>query len=71
MTPIPRSSDFATAEAYIAADARWMQEQGAEANEHRAEIARAHWENSRNATLRRAGIRIPGDRSRMTHGRYL
>lgn len=71
MTPMPRAADFATADEFIAADAKWMQEQGAEINEHRAETVRTHWENQRKANLRRAGIRIPGDQSRMTHGRYL
>lgn len=66
-----KSTSYATANEYAIAYTEWLAQQGTIVESRHFEIAREHWETQRKANLRRAGIRIPGDRSRMTHGRYL
>ena len=58
----PKATDYASADEFVAADAKWLAEQGIEADEDRAENARRHFEASHKASLRRSGVRIPGEK---------
>jgi hypothetical protein len=70
-TSYAAANEYATANEYAIAYTQWLAQQGVIVESRHFETACTHWEAERKSALRRAGIRIPGDRGRMTHGRYL